>query len=136
MYLLVKCARIIVSSMHKNRSSMCNGLPKALLGNTSAGQCHRYSGYEIAPSHWETRLLLRSLKKRGHTAIEPIKITVDSTGRSALDPGKAVVSSNFSVDIAMPVKPTHGKNLFFQNVGGTNSSSAPNPSSQARVGSE
>ena len=43
-YLLVKCARIIVSRMHKNRSSMCSGLPKALLGNTSAGQCHKYSG--------------------------------------------------------------------------------------------
>ena len=80
--------------------------------------------------------MLRSLKKRGHTAIEPIKMTVDITGSSAFEPGKAVVSSNFSVEIAMPVKPSHGKNLFFQKVDGTKSSSAPNPSSHALVGSE
>ena len=82
------------------------------------------------------RLLLKSLKKRGQTAIEPINTAVERTGSKALKPGKAVVSSKFRDAIAIPMAPSHGKNLFFHTLAGAKSSSAPNPSSQALVGSE
>ena len=136
MYLLVKCARSIVKAMQKIRSLIRRGLPKALLGSTKAGQCHRYSGYEIAPSHCEIRLLLKSLKKRGQLDIEPINATVAATGSRALIPGNAVLSLKVKDAIAIPIAPNHGMNLFFQNESGINRSRAPNPSSHALVGRE
>ena len=136
MYLLVKWAKTIVRMMQNIRSRIRNGRPRALLGKTNAGQCHRYNGYEIAPSHWDIRLLLRSLKARGQMEIDPISTAVETTGSNALMPGNAVFSSNLRLATTIPITPNHGMNLFFQKVSGTNRSSAPKPSSQALVGRE
>ena len=115
---------------------MRNSLPSALLGKTKAGQCHRYRGYEIAPSHWDIRLLLRSLKARGHLEMEPMSTAVETTGSNAFIPGKAVFSSNLKLATRIPITPNQGMNLFFQKVSGTKSSKAPKPSSHALVGRE
>ncbi|CAB5048526.1 unannotated protein [freshwater metagenome] len=50
-YLLVKSARSTVNKMQRILSTKFKGRAKATLGRTSAGQCHKYSGYEIDPSH-------------------------------------------------------------------------------------
>ena len=81
-------------------------------------------------------MLLRSLNARGHFDIDPIRTAVETTGKSAFTPGKAVFSSKLKLATAIPITPNQGMNLFFQNVSGTKRSKAPNPSSQALVGRE
>ena len=68
--------------------------------------------------------------------MEPMRATVETTGNNALNPGKAVFSSNLKQAIPIPITPNHGIYLFFQKVSGMKSRSAPKPSSHARVGSE
>ena len=134
--MFVKCAKTIVKAIQITRSYECKDLPKALLGKTSAGQCHKYSGYEILPNHCARRLLERSLNMGGHTGIEAINKAVAKTGRRAFRPGKAVLSLNLNDAVASAIKPIQGRMRCLNSLDGMKSNSAPIPSSQARVGRE
>lgn len=109
-------------------------------GSTSAGQCTRYSEYEISP----TNVMARTDSMRvGPPALSPAAMTaaVPSTGSAAAAPGKKVADEKKRMDAAtaaIPAQPTIGAHLAGTTLLRRRSSTAtrpPTPSSHARDGS-